>query len=113
MNDQYKHVEKTLTPGIAVDLIQELFSGQSVQKQEIVRAVDETHLERDGRPPISIFHHPVTMALSKMKRKGQADNPRYGHWSILSTTQEEGSVDSDQNNLDSANVEPEKIIGSG
>lgn len=113
MNDQYKHAGKTLTPGIAVELIQELFAGQTVQKQEIVRAVDETHLERDGKPPIAKIHHPVTMALSKMKRKGQADNPRYGHWSILSTTQEVGSVDSDQNNLDSANVEPEKIIGSG
>lgn len=104
MNDQYKHVEKTLTPGIAVELIQELFAGQTVQKQEIVRVVDETHLERDGKPPIAKIHHPVTMALSKMKRKGQVDNPRYGQWSILSTIQEEDS---------SENVEPEKIIGSG
>lgn len=113
MNDQYKHVGKTLTPGIAAELIQELFAEQAVQKQEIVRTVDEIHLERGGLPSIAKIHHPVTMALSKMKRKGQADNPRYGHWSILSTTQEDDSVDSDQNNLASEDVEPEKIIGSG
>ena len=108
MNNQYKYVEKSLTPNIARELIQELFAGQTVQKQEIVRIVDETHLERDGLAPRAKRHHPVTMALSKMKREGQADNPLQGHWSIPSSPQDEDSVDFKFDNLDT-----EKTIGSG
>ena len=43
MNNQYEYFEKPLTPGIAKKLIQELFAGQTVQKQEIMRIVEETH----------------------------------------------------------------------
>ncbi len=108
MNKQYKYVKKSLTPNIARELIQELFAGQTVQKQEIVRIVDETHLERDGLAPQAKRHHPVTMALSKMKREGQADNPRQGYWLIPSSTQDEDSVDPELDNLDT-----EKTVGSG
>lgn len=116
MNDQYKQVGKTLTPGIAVELIQELFAGQNVQRQEIIRAVNETHLERGGLPSIAKVHHPVTLALSEMKQAGLVENPRRGHWFILSTTQEDDNANSIHDNLDSENsenVEREKIIGSG
>ena len=41
MNKEYKYVEKSLTPNMARELIQELFAEQTVQKQEIVRIVDE------------------------------------------------------------------------
>ena len=108
MNNEYKYVKKSLTPNIARELIQELFIGQIIQKQEIVRIVDETHLKRGGLEPSAKRHHPVTMALSKMKREGQADNPRQGHWSILSSTQDRKGVDSELDNLDI-----EKTIGSG
>lgn len=84
MNDQYEYVEKPLTPGIAKKLIQELFAGQTVQKQEIMSVVDETHRERGGHPAMS-GHHPVTRALSAMKRSGLAQNPRLGFWIILSS----------------------------
>ncbi len=77
-----------------------------------MRIVDETHIKRGGHPPVSNYH-PVARALSKMKREGQADNPRQGHWTILLTTKEDDSVDSDHDNLNSENLEPEKIIGSG
>ncbi len=112
MNDQYKHVGKTLTPGIAAELIQELFTEQAVQKQEIVRAVDEIHLERGGLSSIAKIHHPVTLALSEMKQAGLVENPRHGYWSISLSTQDD-SIDSERNNLNSENVEPEKTIGSG
>ena len=49
MNNQYKYSGRPLTPLIAQELIQELFEGQTVQKQEIITAIDETHLERGGR----------------------------------------------------------------
>ena len=83
MNDQYKYFEKPLTPSIARELIQELFTGQEVRKQEIVRDVDETHRERGGHPAVSIYP-PVTRVLSTMKQEGQAENPSRGIWFIPS-----------------------------
>ena len=109
MNNQYEYVEKSLTPKIAQHLILELFAGQTVQKQEIMRIVDETHHERGGLPARAKFP-PVTMALTNMKREGLVENPSQGYWLIPSTTQEDDGVDSEPNNLD---LEPEKIIGSG
>ena len=55
MNNQYEYVEKSLTPKIAQHLILELFAGQTVQKQEIMRIVDETHHERGGLPARAKF----------------------------------------------------------
>ena len=112
MNDQYKYVEESLTPNMAQELIQELFAGQTVQKQEIVRFVDATHQDRGGLPSKAKRGHPVTRALSKMKKVGLVENPSQGFWSISLSTNDD-SIDSERNNLDSENVEPEKIIGSG
>ena len=67
---------------MARELIQELFAGQTVQKQEIMRIVDETHLERGGHSAVSNYH-PVTRVLSTMKQSGFAKNPRRGFWFIL------------------------------
>ena len=69
MNNQYEYVEKPLTPSIAQNLIIELFAGQTVQKQEIMKTVDEMHCERGGLSSRARFHHPVTLALSNMKRE--------------------------------------------
>ncbi len=82
-NEQYQYVGKPLTPSIARELIQELFAGQTVQKQDIVRDVDETHRERGGHPAVSIYP-PVTRVLSTMKQEGQAENPSRGIWFIPS-----------------------------
>ena len=109
MNDQYEYVEKPLTPGIAKKLIQELFAGQTVQKQKIISDVEKTHQERGGLPSRAQFNNPVTLALYNMRREGQASNPGPGNnWLIPSSTQDDDSVDSEPDNL-----EPEKIIGSG
>ncbi|MYB92568.1 tetratricopeptide repeat protein [Candidatus Poribacteria bacterium] len=85
MNNQYKYFRQHLTARMSRELIQELFAGQSVQRQEIIRAVDEAHLERGGLPKRSIAH-PVGAALSVMKANGLAESPEYGVWSILSET---------------------------
>ncbi len=74
MNDQYKYVGRHLTPSIARELIRELFTGQTVQMQEIKRVVDETHHERGGDPAVSKYH-PVRRVLSAMKREGLVDSP--------------------------------------
>ena len=107
-SDQYEYFEKPLTPSIAKKLIQELFEGQTVQKQEMMRVVDEIHHERGGLPPRAQFNNPVTLALYNMRREGLVENPTQGYWFIVSATQENDSVNSEPNNLD-----PEKIIGSG
>ncbi|MCE2400358.1 GIY-YIG nuclease family protein [Candidatus Poribacteria bacterium] len=108
MNDQYKYFEKTLTPNIARELIQELFAGQTVQKQEIMRVVVEKHLERGGLPTIAQRNNPVTLGLWHMKREGQADSSSGDNWVIPTSSQDDESVDAEQDDLD-----PEKIIGSG
>ena len=83
MNDQYKYFEKSLTPNIARELIQELFAGQEIQKQEIVRGVEATHHARGGLLPDSGGAYFVTRALSSMKQSGLAKNPKRGFWFIL------------------------------
>ena len=83
MNNQYKYVGQTLTPNIAEELIRELFAGQTAQRQEIIGIVDKIHRERSGKLSESKRHHPVTSALSAMKRSGLAKNPKRGSWFIL------------------------------
>ena len=109
-SDQYEYFEKPLTPGIAKKLIQELFAGRTVQKQEIMRAVEETHQERGGLPSQAKSNNPVTLALYNMRHEGEARNPdKSDNWLIPSSTQDD-NVDSKPNNLD---LDLEKIIGSG
>ena len=84
MNDQYQYFAMPLTPRIVQELILELFAGDTVQRQEIVKRVDEVHRERGGQPPTAKVHHPADHALSNMKRVGLANNPKRGYWSISS-----------------------------
>ena len=113
MNNQYDFFEKPLTPSRAEKLITELFAGQTVQKQEMMCIVDETHHERGGRPSKARFHHPVTMALSKMKRERHAENPRQGVWFISSSSQDDESVDDESLNSEEVNLDSERTVGSG
>ncbi len=113
MNNQYKYFGRTLTPGIAEELIQELFTGQTVQKLEMMRVVDETHRERGGEPSAARHHHPVMLALGKMRKKGQAESPSPGNWFIPSISQDNESVDDESVNAEEANLDSERTVGSG
>ena len=73
---------QVLTPSVAQELIIELFAGATVQKQGIVRRVDEAHTERGGQPPTAGVDRPVTHALSKMKQSGLAESQGGGIWVI-------------------------------
>ena len=84
MNNQYKYSGRPLTPLIAQELIQELFEGQTVQKQEIANTVNNAHLERGGLAS----EDPVTTALSAMKVSGLAENSESDFWSIISQTED-------------------------
>lgn len=112
MNDQYEYAEKPLTPKIAQYLILELFAGQTVQKQEMMNVVDETHRERGGLPSRARFHHPVTLALSNMKRSGLVDNPSQGIWIIHSEEMDPESSETTEELVETGIVS-EKTIGSG
>lgn len=93
MNNQYKYSGQPLTRHIAQELIQELFAGQTAQRQEIVRAVDEAHLKREGLPKRSKLHS-VERVLSVLKRSGQAENPSRGIWLIHPETTEWSGIKS-------------------
>ena len=106
MNDRYQHFEKHLTPSIAQELILELFAGDTVQRQEVVRRVDKVHHERGGLPPTAKVYHPAEHALSNMKRIGLAHNPKRGHWFIplkASSESEEPSESEEQDSIKSLN----------
>ena len=84
MHKSYKHAGKPLTQGIARELVIEIFSGKTgIQKKQIKQAVDETHTSRGGNLSTNEVH-PVSTALSIMKKEGFANNPTRGMWSILS-----------------------------
>lgn len=76
---------QVLTPSVAQELIIELFAGATVQKQEIVRVVDEAHTERGGQAPTAGTDRPVTHALARMKQLGLAENSERGIWVIKPT----------------------------
>ena len=88
MNNQYKYSGRPLTPLIAQELIQELFEGQTVQKQEIANTVNNAHLERGGLAS----EDPVTTALSAMKGSGLAENPSPDLWSIPPETSDSSRI---------------------
>ena len=93
MDKQYEYSGESLTTKMAQELIIELFKGQTIAKTEIVRKVDETHLERGGKKAETKVH-PVTNALNALKRKGIADNnnPGIGVWHIIDTDKPKDGV---------------------
>lgn len=92
MNNPYKYAGKPLTPSITQELIQELFAGQTVRKQEIIEKVDEVHREGHGLPSRAQFHHPVTLALSNMRRYGLVEKSGPSVWFILPIAEENEDV---------------------
>ena len=81
MNEQYKYFGESLKTKMAKELILELFAGKTPSKKEIVKRVDEVHLERGGRRA-ETKAHPVTSALVQLKENGRANNPNQGFWQI-------------------------------
>ena len=82
MNNQYQYFQKHLTPRIAQELIRELFGGKTAQLQKIKNKVDKVHQKRGGEPSKDKTNHPVTRALSALKRLGLAKNPKRGLYEV-------------------------------
>ena len=78
----YKYAGFPLTPLMALELIVELFSGQTVEKQELSEIIELEHLERGGKP-IRSKSNPATRALTLLKQSGRAENPLPGVWTIF------------------------------
>jgi hypothetical protein len=80
----YKWQGLPLTPAAIQALAIELFSGQTVERHQIVAAVEQAHTDRGGSPARTAdFARSVKKALSNLKDAGRADNPAYGFWRIL------------------------------
>ncbi len=78
MNQDYQYAGKSLTEKIARELIVELFSGKTeIKKKKIRQTVDETHTSRGGFLSTNEMH-PVSAALSNLKKQGFAENPAFG-----------------------------------
>ena len=108
MDNRYKYSGKRLTMTMARELIIEFFKGQTVAKQDMIRRVDQIHLERGGDLSDNTVH-PVTDALNVLKRKKLANNPNPGDgiWKINGTTEDE-EIDGSANSSDGV-----KRIGLG
>ncbi|MEI7851320.1 MAG: GIY-YIG nuclease family protein [Kiritimatiellales bacterium] len=80
---EYKYAGQPLTPGIAAELILELFSGRIAERHKIVDAVVRTHRERSGLDArAKDTPRVVKKALSNIESAGLAENPSFGQWKI-------------------------------
>ena len=81
---EYRYAGQPLTPGIAEDLILELFTGRITERQKIVDAVTRAHRDRGGLDArAKDTPRLVKKALSNMQRDGLAENPSFGQWRIM------------------------------
>ena len=107
MDNRYKYFDKRLTPKMARELILDLCAGQTLPKKDIVRKVDNTHVEHGGRTAETKVH-PVTNALNHLKKMSLADNVDTGIWRIDAEADDEAIDDVDDESNDGV-----RQIGSG
>jgi len=100
----YPYAGIPLSPNGISALILELFSGKTVERQEIVDLVLRTHIERGGAKPRSAdFPRSVKKALANLKKSGIASNPAFGFWQIQGS---EPMDDDDDEGGDENHIEP-------
>ena len=73
MSKNYKYKDTHLKPQIAKELIIELFSGKTVSRCEIDKAVIQYH-ESQGGLSSTAKTNPIRTALRYLKEKGLAEN---------------------------------------
>lgn len=110
-----------LTPGVARQLVEELFKKKATWKRsELVKEVQRVHLERAGAPgkqdPFAI----VKKALQRLAEDGKIENAHFAHWKWCGSVEDETDTRSDEMNgvdeLDMDELSPnfiEREIGSG
>ncbi|MPN11088.1 hypothetical protein SDC9_158389 [bioreactor metagenome] len=81
--ETYKYKDLPITPAIIEVLIIELFNGQTLKRDDIVKIILEHHISNGGlRPEAKDFPRSVKKALSNMQKKGDTINKSYGFWEI-------------------------------
>jgi hypothetical protein len=90
---QYKYAGQPLTPGIAAELVLDLFAGRITERHKIVDAVVRAHQERGGLDSrAKDTSRLVKKALSNMERNGLAENPSFGQWKIKPTSSDSAAT---------------------
>jgi len=83
--EPYRYQGQPLMPAGIQELILELFSGETVERQVIVESVRNAHISRGGAEPRTAdFPRSVKKALANLKLAGIATNPSFGFWQIKS-----------------------------
>lgn len=103
------------------ELVLELFSGKTVERQVIVDSVRNAHTSRGGAEPRAAdFPRSVKKALANLKLAGIATNPSYGFWQIKSRDGVAIQVppisnETDDPDGDSLELEPDAdvVLGTG
>ncbi len=92
MNDTtpYRYAGLPLTPSVAALLIQELFSGQTVERKQIINDVLSTHIERGGRTGAELIPT-IKKALSNLAADGLVSNPANGFWRVSGDTADDAA----------------------
>lgn len=73
MNNNYRYKGARLKPKIVKELILKLFSGKTISRQEIDKAIIQHH-ESQGGLPSTAKTNPIKTALRYLKEKGLAEN---------------------------------------
>lgn len=117
--ESYKFKNIPLTPSIAEGLILETFSGQIVERHQIVDKVVQLHKSRGGRDAQTAdVTRTVKKALENLKKSSQANNLSQGFWEIISTTVDLQNTNGLRDNselspITSLSLNAEKIVGVG
>lgn len=83
--NKYKFAKLKLKPGITKELIVDLFAGQTVERSQIITAVNQYHIQNGGvGPETPNLTKCIKTALRTLKKEGKADNPSLGAWVIHS-----------------------------
>lgn len=117
--ESYNFKELPLTPNVAEGLILEAFSGQIVERYQIVDTVVQLHKNRGGRDARAAdVPRTVKKALENLKKSGRAKNPSTGFWEIISKTVDPPNTNGLRDNselspITSPSLNAEKIVGVG
>jgi len=124
MDTKYRYAGVPLMPGIAEELILELFQGKVVERQLIVDRVTRVHLDRGGlAAEAQDVPRLIKKALENLKDEGVVENPSFGRWRIRRNPdlpeeeeEEEESAELDEEKDARATervLGPERTIGAG
>ena len=115
---EYKYTAQPLTPGIAEELIQELFAGRIAERHKIVDSIVQTHRTRGGLDSrAKDTPRLIKKALSNLEKAGLAANPSFGQWKIATISGQGPSIEitPSESNDETLAAEPiaDVVVGEG